>query len=184
MKKTLFVIFVIGVALVLVFYIKNNSINSIGTNQGNRPFVTTSQKESFFYNNTKLKISFVTTIPMYDRSSGGYMTISSTDDPHFYTNKYCADNYTSDCFAFEIQKVNLPGQSKDFVISGLKNKSPITSVSNEEFDFYKQTDKNSPGWNVSYFVISKTSDLYYSILTNATSTALIETEILTSFKTL
>lgn len=190
MKKSLLIILAISLICASFFlYLNRNQPHQSAytvspKDVGGTATSTFSKKEGpFVYTNTKLTISFSTEIPLYDRTSGGYVTVSGVNDPHFYQDKHCADNYTANCLAFEIQKVDLPGQSKEFVVSGLKNKTPMQNL-NGEFDFYKEEDPQSPGWNISYFAIGKNSNLHYSILTNATSTVFIEKEIIPSFRSI
>ena len=137
----------------------------------------------FDYRNTNLLISFSSKIPLYEKPSNGFVTASDKNDPHFYQDKACADSdsYVPKCLAFEIQKNILPNQKRGDIIGALSNKNAMKGINNNEFDFYKQTDPTSPSWSVGYFAVNKTSDIYFNILSFATSSVFIEKEILPTF---
>ena len=184
MKKLLFTIFVIIVGLIAIYCFYNKPTQ---TELSSSIILSASSKNSIdsngtTYRNMPLAITFHSKSPLYERSSGGFVQESHSDDPHFYESKACSDEYSSRCIAFEIQKMDLPGQSKKMVISSLNNKTPLP-INSQGFEFYKQVGGGS-GWEVGYIAISKTSDVYYSILTNSISGVFIEKEILPSFSIL
>lgn len=130
------------------------------------------------YINYNMNFGFSTDNNLYEVNSGDYVKISTSTDPIFYSDKKCAESYNDNCYALKVEKFEFKNNEESEM---QKNSTKVKVDNYSNFTFYQSNQKSNSKLSTTYYAINSKNDLYYKILTNATTTKLMEDSIIMSF---